>query len=118
MPDSVSVGEQLAAGSHQVERPVHDHRRGVHLVEEHPEDVRNFYRQILFDADGQLQPNHAGGGDTGACQVHPNAVARELLALQSSQYGLRLPGSNQQHIIADLRRRHPKLFILVNRNTS
>jgi arylsulfatase A-like enzyme len=48
------------------------------MRDEHPDDVRNFYRQVLFDANGQMQPNHAGGGDTDACQVHHNPSAREI----------------------------------------
>src|SRR5262249_14015190 len=38
----------------------------------HPEDVAGFYRVLMPDR----QINHAGGGDTGACQVHVNPVPR------------------------------------------
>lgn len=43
------------------------------LRAEHPEAVGMFYATI----DGDLQVNAAGGGDTGAPQVHVNAVPRE-----------------------------------------
>jgi arylsulfatase A-like enzyme len=40
---------------------------------EHPEVLGNFYPAV----DGDLQVNSAGGGDTGAPQVHVNRVPRE-----------------------------------------
>jgi len=48
------------------------------IREQHPDEIANFYRQIFFDDTGQLIVNHAGGGDTGACQVHVNPVPRGL----------------------------------------
>jgi arylsulfatase A-like enzyme len=47
---------------------------GTWLRNEHPEAVGSFYPNLT----SELRVNHAGGGDTGACQVHSNAVAREL----------------------------------------
>ena len=47
---------------------------GTWLRNEHPEAVRLFYPALT----SKLRVNHAGGGDTGACQVHPNDVTREL----------------------------------------
>jgi arylsulfatase A-like enzyme len=43
------------------------------LMAEHPEAARSFYANI----DADLQVNSAGGGDTGAPQVHVNDVPRE-----------------------------------------
>ncbi|MBW2290722.1 MAG: sulfatase-like hydrolase/transferase [Deltaproteobacteria bacterium] len=48
------------------------------MREQHPDEIRGFYRQVKFDADGNLLPNAEGGGDTGACQVHHNPVPREI----------------------------------------
>ncbi len=48
-----------------------------YMHEAHRDEVRHFYRQVVFE-EGELQPNHEGGGDTGACQVHHNPVPRDL----------------------------------------
>lgn len=48
------------------------------MRDHHPEQIANFYRQVGFDSQGQMWVNHAGGGDTGACQVHHNPVPREI----------------------------------------
>lgn len=44
------------------------------LADEHREYVAGFYPNLTRDR----MVNHAGGGDTGACQVHVNPVPREL----------------------------------------
>ena len=48
------------------------------MRENHPDQVKNFYRQIYFDDDGQMCVSHSGGGDTGAPQVHHNPVPRDV----------------------------------------
>ena len=48
------------------------------MREQHPDEIASFYRQVTFDAEGNLLPNAEGGGDTGACQVHHNRVSREI----------------------------------------
>jgi len=48
------------------------------MREHHPDEVKKFYRQILLGEGGRISVNHAGGGDTGACQVHYNDVPRAL----------------------------------------
>jgi arylsulfatase A-like enzyme len=49
-----------------------------YMTENHQEHVGGFYRQVGFDSEGNLEVNHRGGGDTGACQVHHNPVPREI----------------------------------------
>lgn len=48
------------------------------MREHHPDAVKHFYRQVFLDEQGRLCVNHAGGGDTGAPQVHVNPVPREI----------------------------------------
>jgi arylsulfatase A-like enzyme len=48
-----------------------------YMRKNYPEEVGYFYPQVFLDEDGELQINHLGGGDTGACQVHENEVPRE-----------------------------------------
>lgn len=62
--------EHLELATHGAAGPLHYARW---LQSEHPEVVGMFY--AVLDAD--LQVNSAGGGDTGAPQVHPNRVPRE-----------------------------------------
>jgi len=46
---------------------------GAWMREHHPADIGGFYPNLTRE----LRVNNAGGGDTGAIQVHPNPVARE-----------------------------------------
>jgi arylsulfatase A-like enzyme len=48
------------------------------MREEHPDAIGGFYRQVYFDETGELHVSSLGGGDTGACQVWDNPVAREI----------------------------------------
>jgi arylsulfatase A-like enzyme len=49
-----------------------------YMREQHKDEIAHFYPQVIFDDEGRLHPNSLGGGDTGACQVHHNAVPREV----------------------------------------
>ena len=62
--------EHLELASHGAAGPLHYARW---LRENHPEFASMFYSAL----DGDLQVNSAGGGDTGAPQVHFNAVPRD-----------------------------------------
>ncbi len=62
--------EHLELATHGVMGPLHYSRW---LREEHPEALGRFYPAV----DGDLQVNAAGGGDTGAPQVHVNDVPRD-----------------------------------------
>jgi arylsulfatase A-like enzyme len=48
-----------------------------HMRQNFPQEVGFFYPQVFLDDAGEIQVNHLGGGDTGACQVHENPVPRE-----------------------------------------
>ena len=62
--------EHLEFATHTSVGPLH---YALWLAAEHPEVVGEFYNVL----DGSLQVNAAGDGDTGAPQVHVNAVPRE-----------------------------------------
>ena len=62
--------EHFEAATHGAVGPLHYARW---LAAEHPEAVGMFYPVL----DGALEVNALGGGETGAPQVHDNAIARE-----------------------------------------
>ncbi|HVF32603.1 MAG TPA: sulfatase-like hydrolase/transferase [Acidimicrobiales bacterium] len=70
-PDGTHRGfEHLEFATHGVVGQLHYARW---MQAEHPELLGRFYPAV----DGDLQVNSAGGGDTGAPQVHVNTVPRE-----------------------------------------
>ncbi len=69
--DGVHRGfEHFEAATHSGAGPLHYARW---LAAEHPEAVGMFYPVL----DGSLEVNAAGGGETGAPQVHDNTIPRE-----------------------------------------
>jgi arylsulfatase A-like enzyme len=62
--------EHFESATHGAQGPLH---YAVWLAQNHPEAVGHFYPVL----DGSLEVNAAGGGATGAPQVHDNAIRRE-----------------------------------------
>jgi arylsulfatase A-like enzyme len=62
--------EHLESATHGAVGPLHYARW---LADNHPEAVGGFYPVL----DGSLEVNAAGGGDTGAPQVHDNPIQRD-----------------------------------------
>jgi len=51
---------------------------GRWLMQTAPAAIPGFYQVVRMGADGKIVVNAAGGGDTGACQVKHNPIARAL----------------------------------------